>query len=109
MQIALYSLIKKGEESLRVLIYVDDLVVHGNDLSMLTKFKAYLSKCFKMKDLGRLKYFLGIEIARVPLGMFITKRKYALDIIAGAGLLGCQTVLARIEQNHKILSEKAIL
>lgn len=52
---------KKGVE-LRVLIYVDDLLVCGNDLAVVTKFKGYLSICFDMKDLGKLKYFLGIEM-----------------------------------------------
>lgn len=96
----------KGDKSLRVLIYVDDLIIAGNDLKMVTKFKAYLSNCFKMKDLGKAKYFLGIEIARGPQGMFLTQRKYVLDIVAEAGLLGCKPVATPMEQNHKLLSDK---
>ena len=65
----------KGDSSVRVLVYVDDLIIAGNNLSMMMKFKAYLSECFKMKDLGKAKYFLGIEIARRPQGMFLTQRK----------------------------------
>ena len=65
----------KGDRSLRVLVYVDDLIIAGNDVKMVTKFKAYLSDCFKMKDLEKAKYFLGIEIARGPQGMFLTQRK----------------------------------
>ena len=76
----------KNNKSLRVLIYVDDLVIVGSDLDMVEKFKVHLSKCFKMKDLGKLKYFLGIEIARGPEGMFLSQRKYAIDIISEAGL-----------------------
>lgn len=43
----------KGGRSLRVLVYVDDLILVSNDLSMMMKFKSYLSDCFKMKDLGK--------------------------------------------------------
>ena len=59
-----YSLFSyvKGEKCIRVLIYVDDLIVAGNDLSMIAKFKKHLSDCFHMKDLGKAKYFLGIEL-----------------------------------------------
>ena len=96
----------KGDRSLRVLVYVDDLIIAGNDLKTVTKFKDYLSDFFKMKDLGKAKYFLGIDIARGPQGMFLTQRKYALDIVAEAGLLGCKPTSTPMEQNHKLLSDK---
>ena len=65
----------KGDSSVRVLVYVNDLIIAGNNLSMMMKFKAFRSECFKMKDLGKAKYFLGIEIARRPQGMFLMQRK----------------------------------
>ncbi|CAA7019514.1 unnamed protein product [Microthlaspi erraticum] len=83
---SLFSYSRKNIE-LRVLVYVDDLIICGNDSYMIQKFKDYLSKCFSMKDLGKLKYFLGIEISRGPEGMFLSQRKYALDIIAETGNL----------------------
>lgn len=60
----------KGEVEIRVLVYVDDLVIASNCLEWLEKFKTYLGTCFHMKDLGRLKYFLGIEVARSDEGIF---------------------------------------
>lgn len=93
---SLFTYIKDGK-SLHVLIYVDDLVVAGNDLDMMKKFKAYLSECFHMKDLGKIKYFLGIEISRGSEGMFLSQRKYALDIVAEAGLLRCKSVATPME------------
>ena len=73
-----------GKAHLSVLVYVDDLIVAGNDTNAIRQFKAYLSDCFHMKDLGILKYFLGVEVAR---RFFLCQRKYALDIINEVGLL----------------------
>jgi hypothetical protein len=66
------------------------LIIAGNDSNAISNFKAYLSTCFHMKDLGVLKYFIGIEVARGPEGLFLSQRKYALDIISESGLLGAK-------------------
>ena len=92
----------KGGVQINVLVYVDDLVISGNDSAALTIFKAYLSDCFKMKDLGNLKYFLGIEVAHSSSGLFLCQRKYTLDIMSEAGLLGAKPIGFPIEQNHKL-------
>lgn len=55
-----------------------------------------------MKDLGKAKYFLGIEIARNSEGMYLSQRKYALDIISEAGLLGSKPAATPLEQNHTL-------
>ena len=72
---------------LNVLVYVDDLIISRSDGTVVQQFKDYLSRCFHMKDLGKLKYFLGIEVARNSDGIFLCQRKYTLDIIFEAGLL----------------------
>ncbi|GJR51284.1 retrovirus-related pol polyprotein from transposon TNT 1-94 [Tanacetum coccineum] len=73
-----------------------------NNSDAITKFKAYTSACFHMKDLGALKYFLGIEIARHPEGLFLSQRKYALDILSESGLLGAKPCDFPIEPNHQL-------
>ena len=55
-----------------------------------------------MKDLGVLKYFLGVEVVRSQEGFFLCQRKYALDIINEVGLLGAKTMRVPIEQNHRL-------
>lgn len=71
-----------------------------DDTAALKTFKAYLSDCFKMKDLGSLKYVLGIEVARSASGLFLCQRKYTIDIISEAGLSGAKPCGFPDEQNH---------
>ena len=46
-----------------MLVYVDDLIILGDNHEAIIEFEAYLHNCFHMKDLGILKYFLGVEVA----------------------------------------------
>jgi len=92
---SLFILSRAGVE-LRVLFYVDDLLICGNHPRMLQSFKEYLGRCFHMKD------FLGIEIARNSTGIYLSQRKYSLDLVTKAGLLGCNPATTQIEQNHKL-------
>jgi transposase InsO family protein len=85
-----------------VLVYVDDLIIGGNDHATINSFKDYLHSCFHMKDLGKLKYFLGVEVARSNSGIFLCQRKYALDIIKETGFLGSKPASTPMEQNHRL-------
>lgn len=91
-----------GGVILSVLVYVDDLIIAGSDEDVIERFKRYLSTCFYMKDLGSLKYFLGLEVARGPQGIFLCQRKYALDIISETGLLEAKPASSPLEQNHRL-------
>ncbi|XP_074282698.1 uncharacterized protein LOC141607237 [Silene latifolia] len=98
---SLFTFIRDGKQ-VQVLIYVDDLVISSNDLLALQNFKDYLGTCFHMKDLGQLRYFLGIEVTRGPDGFVLCQRKYAMEIIEETGLLGCKPAAFPIEQNHRL-------
>ncbi|PNX89752.1 putative copia-type protein [Trifolium pratense] len=91
-----------GSVFLAILVYVDDLVIAGNDSFACAKFKEYLSNCFHMKDLGVLKYFLGLELARGSSGMFMCQQKYTLDILDECGMLACKPSSFPMEQNHRL-------
>ncbi|XP_019159689.1 PREDICTED: uncharacterized protein LOC109156296 [Ipomoea nil] len=84
------------------LIYVDDVLLVGNDKEKIHTLKAFLDDKFGIKDLGSIKFFLGIEVTRTPHGLVLSQRKYALDILAESGLEGCRPSAFPIEQNHKL-------
>jgi len=68
---------------------MDDIVVTGNDPEERKALQNYLSKEFEMKDLGDLKYFLGIEMSRSNKGIFLSQRKYILNLLQETGMLVC--------------------
>ena len=63
-----------------VLIYVDDLIITGDNKDGIQTTKTFLKSCFDIKDLGELKYFLGIEVCRSNESLFLSQRKYTLDL-----------------------------
>lgn len=100
----------RNKVTLRILVYVDDLIISGDSTDAIRSFKTYLSTCFYMKDLGALKYFLGLEVARSPQGLYLCQRKYTIDIITECGLLGSKPAGSPMDQNHKLAkSESAFL
>jgi hypothetical protein len=70
-----------------LLIYVDDIIIAGNNLHEINHIKMLMNTVFKIKDMGPLRYFLGIKIARSHLGITISQRKCTLDLLASIGLL----------------------
>ncbi|CAN1268353.1 Retrovirus-related Pol polyprotein from transposon TNT 1-94 [Linum perenne] len=84
-----YSVFTKTSNDLFliVLVYVDDIIIMGNNESEIKLLKSQLDETFTIKDLGLLKYFLGLEIARSEKGINVCQRKYALEILQDAGLL----------------------
>ena len=65
--------------------------------------KQYLSHKFQTKDLGKLRYFLGIEVAQSKDGVVISQRKYAMDILEETGLLNAKPVDTPMDPNVKLL------
>ncbi|OMO77059.1 Reverse transcriptase, RNA-dependent DNA polymerase [Corchorus capsularis] len=98
--------IKKGQGKITALIvYVDDMVVTGNDPDERKALQEYFSREFEMKDLGCLKYFLGIEVSRSKKGIFLSQRKYALDLLHETGMSACQPADTPVEEGLKLCVE----
>ena len=63
-------------------LYVDDMIITGDDLNGIQKLKDFLSQQFEMKDLGHLSYFLGLKITHSTDRLYITQAKYASELLS---------------------------
>ncbi|CAM8947840.1 unnamed protein product [Rhodiola kirilowii] len=106
-----YSLFTKrqGKSFTALLIYVDDILITGNDSESISNIKKFLRNNFRIKDLGNLRYFLGIEVSKSREGIYISQRKYALDIIKDVGLSGAAPVGTPMERGVKLCDSSELL
>eukprot|EP00257_Ricinus_communis_P021105 XP_015580508.1 uncharacterized protein LOC107262008 [Ricinus communis] len=81
-------------------LYVDDMIITGDDVIGISLLKSELTRCFAMKDLGSLNY-LGIEVASSPKGYLLSQSKYISDIFGHARLFDNKTVDNPIELNAR--------
>ncbi|GKC49517.1 ribonuclease H-like domain-containing protein [Tanacetum coccineum] len=88
-----------------LLVYVDDIIITGNNSTKIENFKRFVKIKFEMKDLGKLKYFLGIEVLETEQGLCLSQRKYCLDLLSDFGLLACKPFTTPLEQNLSITNE----
>lgn len=73
-----------------LVVYVDDIVVTGNDGDEINSLKAYLRTEFEIEELGTLTYFLGIEVGWSKKGIVISQHKYTMDLLEETGKLGAK-------------------
>ncbi|XP_070662287.1 uncharacterized mitochondrial protein AtMg00810-like [Malus domestica] len=91
---------RRSGKVIALIIYVDDMIIMGDDSEEMMKLEKSLAAEFKMKNLGDLKYFLGVEVARLSRGIFLSQRKYVLDLLKEIGMLGCKPVDTPITEKH---------
>lgn len=89
-----------------ILVYVDDLLISGNSLEEIQKLKDMLSHAFLMKDLGELRYFLGLEIDRSSAGFFVSQRKYTLDLLKEYNMMDAKPLQLPMDPNLKLTPDK---
>ncbi|XP_026452006.1 uncharacterized protein LOC113352397 [Papaver somniferum] len=93
----------RGTTSIYFLVYADDIIITGTDNNFINSLKLRLASHFSIKDLGSLKYFLGIEVSRSSNGIFLCQRKYILDILKDSSLTGACTSTYPMDTKLKLL------
>jgi hypothetical protein len=98
---SLFTLNKQGSFT-ALLVYVDDIILAGDSLAEFARIKTVMDEEFKIKDLGKLRYFLGIEVAHSKSGISICQRKYCLDLLQDTGLLGSKPAPTPLDSSIKL-------
>lgn len=100
--------IKKTDTSFTaLLVYVDDVIIIGDSLDEFTFIKNILNTSFKIKDLGQLKYFLGLEVVHSSQGIFLCQRKYCLDLLTDTGHLASKPVSTPSDPSCKLHTDNS--
>ncbi|EHA8588144.1 putative Retrovirus-related Pol polyprotein from transposon RE1 [Cocos nucifera] len=92
-------------EILIVCIYVDDMIFTGNSISMMESFKVDMTSTFAMTDLGKMKYFLGMEVVQSSFGIFLSQEKYAIDLLEKFHMLNRKPAKTPMNSNDKLMVE----
>jgi hypothetical protein len=85
-----------------VLVYVDDLIITGDNEDEINTLKKSLKSKFAIKDLGVLKYFLGIEMATSSKGLFLNQRKYLMDLLEEAEMMDSKPCATPLDSKLKL-------
>ncbi|KAJ9541460.1 hypothetical protein OSB04_027966 [Centaurea solstitialis] len=85
--------------SIMLLLYVDDMIITGNDSTSIASLKQSLSSTFEMKDLGKLHYFFGLEVLSDTSGTYLCQAKYISDLLSKAGLSDTKVASTPLEHN----------
>jgi Reverse transcriptase (RNA-dependent DNA polymerase) len=96
---------REGGHIMMLAVYVDDMIITGDDEDEIARLKVRLRKEFEMKDLGHLKYFLGIEVTRGSKEIILSQRKYVLDLLKEMSMLDYKPATTLIDQKSKLSAE----
>lgn len=96
---------KAYDEILVVSLYVDDLLVTGSSVEHIENFKKKMKDVFEMTDLGRMTFFLGMEVQQKQNEIFICQQKYAKEILKKFNMMECKPTTTPMNQKEKFCKE----
>ncbi|CAJ2656182.1 unnamed protein product [Trifolium pratense] len=91
-----------------LIVYVDDIVLTGDNIVEMARVKEKLALDFEIKDLGSMRYFLGMEVARSKDGIVVSQQKYILDLLKETGMSGCRPADTPMDPNAKLWEEGSV-
>ena len=100
---------KRPLPSLQQLFTLTDIIITGDNISMIQSTKAHLHKLFGIKDLGKSNYFLGFEVTYVDAGLVSSQHKFATDLLADSGITSFKNVVTPLPLNLKLQSNDSCL
>lgn len=86
-----------------ILVYVDDLIITGDNNQLVDSFVNALAHRFSLKDLGSLSYFLGVEVVPNQHGILLSQQRYILDILARTKMIEAKPVLTPISTSPPLM------
>ncbi|XP_047314583.1 uncharacterized mitochondrial protein AtMg00810-like [Impatiens glandulifera] len=86
----LFLHLQKNGDLLYALVYIDDIIVTGPSPNFVSVFISNFAKCFSLKDLGKLYFFLGVEVQHNTSGILLSQRKYIHDLLQRHDMLDCK-------------------
>ncbi|CAM8927341.1 unnamed protein product [Rhodiola kirilowii] len=89
-----------NENFMILIVYFDDVVFTGTASQLIEKVMLFIHDKFHIKDLGNLKYFLGLEVARSSAGIFLNHRKYVMDMLDEYQFTECKPIKTPMETKH---------
>lgn len=87
---------------LLVAVYVDDLLITGSNCEVIRVFKEEMASKFEMTDLGKLTYYLGIEVLQLDGGIILKQERYAAKILEEAGMIDCNAAQVPLDPGLKL-------
>lgn len=78
-----------GDDVIYLLLYVDDMLLTGNNDKLIGQLLVHLNTTFRMKDMGPVHYFLGIQVQATSDGLFLCQEKYTTDLLISAAMSDC--------------------
>nr|XP_016461019.1 PREDICTED: uncharacterized mitochondrial protein AtMg00810-like [Nicotiana tabacum] len=99
-----YSLFTKISATSTVIlaVYVDDILLAGDDTEEMGSLKPFLDAQFKIKDLGNVHYFLGLEVSSVAEGYIVKQHKFAKELLDEFNCSDCTHVVTPLDLNYKL-------
>lgn len=86
-------------------MYIDNIIVTGNDDYFVKQAKEILQNHFKIKDLGKFCYFLGIEVYIDSKGIFLGQRKYINDLVEDYNIIEARPVITLMEIRFQLITD----